>query len=120
MWEGKKKERKLPHMLILLLFKADTFPGLLGLINDYVHTLQVNEKDRKQINRYLDLVRRRANGSLFFIFTPSPTPAYVVEGSLQTPATWIRNFVRTHPAYKFDSVVSEEINYDLMKAIDDM
>ena len=56
-------------MLILLLFKADTFPGLLGLINDYVHTLQVNEKDRKQINRYLDLVRRRANGSLFFIFT---------------------------------------------------
>ena len=56
----------------------------------------------------------------FLFFTPSPTPAYVVKGSLQTPATWIRNFVRTHPAYKFDSVVSEEINYDLMKAIDDM
>ena len=52
-----------------------------------------------------------------FSFYP---PAYVVKGSLQTPATWIRNFVRTHPAYKFDSVVSEEINYDLMKAIDDM
>ena len=41
-------------------------------------------------------------------------------GSLQTPATWIRNFVRSHPAYKFDSVVSQEINYDLMVAIDDM
>ena len=55
--------------------------------------------------------------SFLFLFL---LPAYVVKGSLQTPATWIRNFVRTHPAYKFDSVVSEEINYDLMKAIDDM
>lgn len=44
--------------------KADTFPGLLGLINDYVDTLEVSEKDRTQINRYLDLVKRRANGSL--------------------------------------------------------
>lgn len=41
-------------------------------------------------------------------------------GSLLTPATWIRNFVRSHPAYKFDSVVSQEINYDLMKAVDEM
>ena len=30
-----------------------------------------------------------------------------------TTATWIRNFVRSHPAYKFDSVVSAEINYDV-------
>lgn len=41
-------------------------------------------------------------------------------GSLQTPATWMRDFVRSHPAYKFDSVVSQEINYDLMVAVDDM
>lgn len=41
-------------------------------------------------------------------------------GSLQTPATWIRNFVRSHPDYKHDSVVSQEINYDLMVAVDEM
>lgn len=41
-------------------------------------------------------------------------------GSLQTPATWIRNFIRSHPAYKHDSVVSEEINHDLMVAVDEM
>lgn len=41
-------------------------------------------------------------------------------GSLRTAASWIRNFVRSHPAYKFDSVVSEEINYDLMVAVDEM
>ena len=30
----------------------------------------------------------------------------------------MRRFVRAHPAYKFDSVVSEEINYDLIRALD--
>jgi glutamate--cysteine ligase catalytic subunit len=44
----------------------------------------------------------------------------MITGSLQTPATWIRNFVRSHPAYKFDSVVNEKINYDLMLAVDEM
>lgn len=43
-----------------------------------------------------------------------------VPGSLETAATWIRNFVRSHPQYKFDSVVSQEINYDLLVAVDEM
>lgn len=42
------------------------------------------------------------------------------EGTLQTPATWMRNFVRSHPAYKFDSAVNQEINYDLLRTIDDV
>jgi len=37
-----------------------------------------------------------------------------------TAATWIRNFVQTHPDYKHDSVVSQEINYDLLVAVDEM
>ena len=28
-------------------------------------------------------------------------------------ATWMRKFIRSHPLYKFDSIVSEEIMYDL-------
>lgn len=40
------------------------------------------------------------------------------KGSLKTTAQWIRNFVRSHPAYKFDSRINEEINYDLIKTID--
>jgi glutamate--cysteine ligase catalytic subunit len=43
-----------------------------------------------------------------------------VLGSLVTTATWIRNFVRSHPQYKFDSVVSQAINYDLLVAVDEM
>ncbi|KAF9241591.1 glutamate-cysteine ligase-domain-containing protein [Melanogaster broomeanus] len=82
--------------------KGSGFPGLLGLVEAYLETLDMEPSEKQQIDRYLDLVRRRANGSL------------------QTPATWIRNFVRSHPSYKFDSVVSQEINYDLMVAVDEL
>ncbi|TFK68697.1 glutamate-cysteine ligase catalytic subunit [Pluteus cervinus] len=80
----------------------DAFPGLIGLIYLYLETLELGDEDAQKIERYLDLIRKRANGSL------------------QTPATWIRDFVRSHPEYRFDSVVSREINYDLVKAIDEI
>jgi glutamate--cysteine ligase catalytic subunit len=31
-----------------------------------------------------------------------------------TNASWIRQFVLTHPLYKQDSIVSDEIQYDLV------
>ena len=37
-----------------------------------------------------------------------------------TTAMWLRNFVQSHPDYKQDSVVSQEINYDLVKRIDEI
>ncbi|CAE6435924.1 unnamed protein product [Rhizoctonia solani] len=77
-----------------------TFPGLLGVVNAYLDSLNVEFTAKLKLKKYLDLIKRRA------------------DGSLQTPATWIRNFVRSHPAYKFDSVVSQEINYDLISAMD--
>ncbi|EGO00094.1 hypothetical protein SERLA73DRAFT_107071 [Serpula lacrymans var. lacrymans S7.3] len=80
--------------------KNASFPGLLGLVDAYLDTIDVEKAERSKIDRYLDFIRRRSNGSLM------------------TAATWMRNFVRSHPAYKFDSVVSQEINYDLMIAID--
>ena len=38
-------------------------------------------------------------------------------GEIKTSATYIREFVRSHPAYKLDSVVSQPIAYDLMGSI---
>ncbi|KAJ3857506.1 glutamate-cysteine ligase catalytic subunit [Lentinula lateritia] len=83
--------------------KGDSFPGLLGLIWAYIDTLDVSPQELSKIHSYLDLIRRRANA-----------------GSLLTPATWVRNFVRTHPAYAHDSVVTQEINYDLIVAVDEI
>lgn len=82
------------------------FPGLIGVVRIYLDGLEkegkVSEEVRKGIDRSLELVRRRADGSLI------------------TLATYMRRFVHSHPAYKHDSVVSQEINYDLIKALDEI
>ena len=75
---------------------------MIGLVEAYLDTLDVDVETQKKLGSYLDLVRRRSNGTL------------------KTAATWIRDFVRSHPAYKLDSVVNQEINYDLMVAVDQM
>lgn len=72
------------------------FKGLLHYINEYLRTIDITEETRVKIDAYLKLIRLRANGTLL------------------TPASWIRKFVRNHKQYKFDSKISEEINYDLM------
>jgi len=82
--------------------KGETFPGLLPLVDAYLDTLEIDIDDMKRIQGYLELVRRRSNGTL------------------STPATWIRNFVQSHPDYKKDSVVSQVINYDLLMAVDEI
>lgn len=53
---------------------------------------------RVLLQKYLQLISQRASGKLL------------------TTAAWIRKFVREHPTYKFDSVVTEEIAYDLVNA----
>jgi glutamate--cysteine ligase catalytic subunit len=74
----------------------------MSLVYSFLDTLEVDAGELSEIKRYLDLVKRRSTGSL------------------STAATFIRNFVRAHPAYKRDSVVSQEINYDLMVTVDKM
>ena len=41
-------------------------------------------------------------------------------GKRMTTACWMRSFVAKHPAYKDDSVVTDEIAYDLVKTCDDI
>ncbi|PCH43378.1 glutamate-cysteine ligase catalytic subunit [Wolfiporia cocos MD-104 SS10] len=84
----------------IMFGKCNSFPGLFSLVYEYLDSLDISDDERERLDGYLDLVKRRTNGSL------------------KTAATWIRDFVRTHPTYKFDSVVNQEINYDLMVAVD--
>jgi glutamate--cysteine ligase catalytic subunit len=76
--------------------------GLLSIVQSYVNTLDGDAESKARVWGYIDYIRRRATGDL------------------QTPAQWMRSFIRSHPAYKFDSVVSQEINYDLMVALHEM
>ncbi|KAG0034427.1 hypothetical protein BGZ81_004677 [Podila clonocystis] len=76
------------------------YPGLLGLVNNYLNTLNIDIETRCEISKYLELIKKRANGTLM------------------TAASWMRQFVQNHPDYKQDSVVSEKINYDMVKMIE--
>eukprot|EP00522_Entomoneis_paludosa_P000635 CAMPEP_0172473156 /NCGR_PEP_ID=MMETSP1065-20121228/68711_1 /TAXON_ID=265537 /ORGANISM="Amphiprora paludosa, Strain CCMP125" /LENGTH=961 /DNA_ID=CAMNT_0013231325 /DNA_START=177 /DNA_END=3062 /DNA_ORIENTATION=+ len=78
--------------------KGDYFPGLIPLISAYLDYIQVDKATKAKLSSYLEFIEKRANGELV------------------TPATWMRNYVRSHPAYKGDSVVTDEIAYDLMIA----
>ena len=51
------------------------------------------------MNNYIDFIEKRAKGEIW------------------TDAKYIRNFVLNHEKYKKDSIVSDEINYDLIKHI---
>ncbi|CAF1247462.1 unnamed protein product [Didymodactylos carnosus] len=48
------------------------------------------------ISKYFDLIRKRSNGTQL------------------TNAMWMRQFIATHPKYQHDSIVTDEIQYDLM------
>ncbi|OQV17458.1 Glutamate--cysteine ligase catalytic subunit [Hypsibius exemplaris] len=78
--------------------KEGEFPGLIPLIKDYLKDVDLDVDTSCTLLTYLRFIRKKASGDL------------------QTTATWLRNFVEKHPEYKHDSVVSEKINYDLMKA----
>ncbi|CAI7625080.1 unnamed protein product, partial [Penicillium glandicola] len=79
-----------------------SFPGLIPLVESYLNSVNVDVETRCFLASYLDLIRKRADGTLW------------------TGARWIREFVAKHPSYKQDSVVSEEITYDLVKAVEEM
>lgn len=50
------------------------------------------------------------------LYTSNLIPLISLVGKSETTARWMRRFVLHHPDYKQDSVVSDRINYDLMKA----
>ena len=81
---------------------GEGFPGLVPLVESYLNSVNVDVETKCKLARYLDLIRKRASGQLW------------------TGAKWIRHFVRSHPDYKKDSVVSESINYDLIKAVENI
>lgn len=77
----------------------DHFPGFIPLIQAYLEMINCSPCTLRTVNRYLAFIHKRAAGEVL------------------TGAQWMRQFVRNHPAYKHDSVVSEEIAYDLCQRL---
>jgi len=85
-------------MAEIMTGKGDYFPGLIPLIYAYLDHIQCDSVTMERMTKYLDFIEKRATGQLL------------------TPATWIRKFIRNHEDYKFDSVVTDSIAYDLLIA----
>lgn len=75
------------------------FPGLIPLVEQYVATRDYDLAAQETIQKYLKLIEKRANGSLW------------------TTARWCRHFVQHHPRYARDSIVDDEVAYDLLQAV---
>jgi glutamate--cysteine ligase catalytic subunit len=101
---GSDEENSYEEMTMaeIMCGKGDYFPGLIPLVHAYLDYINCDSITRQRLNQYLDLIKKRASGELV------------------TPATWMRNFVRSHPAYKGDSVISDEIAYDLVQTCTDI
>jgi glutamate--cysteine ligase catalytic subunit len=79
-----------------------SYPGLIPLVESYLNSVNVDVETRCSLARYLDFIRKRADGSLW------------------TGSRWIREFVASHPDYQQDSAVPQKICYDLVKAVQEM
>ena len=77
----------------------ETFPGLLPLTAGYLASIEgLKQSTHVKLKRYLQIIQEKASGKR------------------RTAAKWTRDFVQAHPNYKKDSVVSDEITYDLCKS----
>ncbi|KAI9203672.1 glutamate-cysteine ligase-domain-containing protein [Polychytrium aggregatum] len=80
----------------------DFFPGLVPLIESYLSSVNLDYATHSQLSSYLTLISRKASGELM------------------TAAGYIRKFVHEHPGYKHDSVVSDQIIWDLVQKLETM
>mmetsp|Transcript_4847 Transcript_4847/g.14099 ORF Transcript_4847/g.14099 Transcript_4847/m.14099 type:complete len:684 (+) Transcript_4847:97-2148(+) len=78
------------------------FLGLVPLCYAYLEHIGCDAESFRRIDAYLILIKRRARGELL------------------TPASWMRRVVQEHPEYKRDSVVTQGIAYDLLRACDEI
>ena len=90
---GSEEENAFEEMTMeeIMCGKGDYFPGLIPLVRAYLDHIGADSASMDRLNTYLDFIEKRSTGEIV------------------TPATWIRNFVRSHPDYKSDSRVSDSI-----------
>ena len=88
------------YTLAELFLGTPTMPGLVPLTRTYLDSLDLDSDTRRRLDEYLDFVAMRADGRLV------------------TMATFVRDFVTQHHAYQRDSVIHDEINYDLLCVLD--
>merc|ERR1712185_321252 len=94
---GANGEMRMQEVSILEILQGKgSYKGLLPMILAYLDVIGTDSMTLRTVSTYLDFIVARAAGELL------------------TPAAWMRKYIRSHPDYKFDSVVSSRIAADLV------
>lgn len=100
---AKKEEVAEMTMVEILEGKPDIeYKGIFPLLEEMIDSCDGTEKDKEQVRDYLNFLLQRA------------------KGKLKTGAKYIRDYVRKHSSYEFDSIVTDKINYDLLKNLEEI
>lgn len=78
--------------------KTQSQPGLLNLVRTYLDMIECDALTRRIVDAYLDLISARCTGELM------------------TAAAWLRKFVSVHPAYAHNSLLNQEIVFDIVES----
>ena len=71
--------------------------GLISIVRRYLSDSGMDDTTSKVIEPYLQLISARAQGQLL------------------TTAQWLRCFISNHPLYQHDSIITAELNYDIIE-----
>ena len=83
--------------------KEYNYPGLINVIKDEIkNNLDYNDIVKNEMLKFVNYIERKAKGEIW------------------TDSKYIRKFVREHPKYNKDSIITEEINYDLINHLLDI
>jgi glutamate--cysteine ligase catalytic subunit len=81
-----------------IFFGTETFDGLFKFIDIYLkEKSSCTDTQYAEITRYFTVLKRR------------------IRGEIPTGAQWQRSFIRSHPDYRHDSLVTPSIAYDLIE-----
>ena len=89
-------------ILEILTGKQGYYPGLVPLVLAYLQHIGCDPETERIVRSYLDLIVKRASGELV------------------TAAKWMRKYVEDHVDYENDSIVKDNIAFDLLSACHDI
>ena len=96
--EDEKKNIKLLTINEIFNGKKEyNYPGILNVIRDEIINNNSNSYEKQNESlKFIEFLEKRTKGELW------------------TDAKYIRNFVNNHPKYNKDSLITEDINFDLI------
>lgn len=71
------------------------WPGYIPMVEEYISETFTTIDSNSRLFAYLELIKGRSNGSI------------------KTMASCIREIVKSHPSYKNDSIITDEVNYSI-------